>query len=167
MIGLPPTLRKKKRYIAFRVHSDEAVKRGDVVRSIWYNVLGFLGERTSADLDLWVKDFDDQQGFLVCRHTKVGDVIACLTLVDEIGHRKASIEVLGVSGTLKALKKKFLNTFIEVNEMNKKIEFQEKEMRVVKSHNGCLDAVTYDEELNGRLKNLKMDYIGLTEEDLP
>ena len=166
MTLLPPTLRGKKRYIAFRVHSDAPVKRDEVVGAIWHTVLSFLGEREASNLNLWIKDFDNQQGFLVCSHKKTGEVIGCLTLVDEISHRKASIQVLGISGTLKALKRKFLNTSIEVNEIEKKIEVDGKEMTVVRKYGNCLDAITEDNQLKRRLKNLKMEYIGLTEEDL-
>ncbi|MFQ5975906.1 MAG: Rpp14/Pop5 family protein [Candidatus Hydrothermarchaeales archaeon] len=166
MTLLHPTLRVKKRYIAFRVHSDAQVKREEVVGAIWHTVLGFLGEKAASELDLWIKDFDHQQGFLVCNRKKVGDVIGCLTLVNETSHKKASIEVLGVSGTLKALKRKFLNTYSKVNEIEKEIEIDGKEMTVVRKYNNFLDAVTEDNELKKRLSTLKMDYIGLTDDDL-
>ncbi|MFQ5887409.1 MAG: Rpp14/Pop5 family protein [Candidatus Hydrothermarchaeales archaeon] len=126
MIRLPSTLRAKKRYIAFKVHSDAPVKREEVVGAIWHTVLGFLGEKATSNLGLWIKDFHQQQGFLVCNHKKVGEVIGCLTLVNEISHRKASIEVLGISGTVKALKRNFLNTPTEVNEIEKEIEIDGK-----------------------------------------
>lgn len=166
MIKLPPTLRDKKRYIAFRINSDVIVKRSEVVGAIWYTILDFLGEQAASDLGFWIKDFDNQQGFLVCRHNKVGEVIGSLTLVNEISNRKASITVLGVSGTLKALKKKFLNTPVEVNEIKKDIVINGKNVIALRKHNNFLDAIPDDEVLKKRLTTFKMDYIGLTEEDL-
>ncbi|MFQ5887410.1 MAG: hypothetical protein ACE5HY_01805 [Candidatus Hydrothermarchaeales archaeon] len=39
-------------------------------------------------------------------------------------------------------------------------------MTVVRKYDNCLDAITKDNQLKKRLTTLKMDYIGLTDEDL-
>ncbi len=164
---LPPTLRGKKRYIAFKIHSDHNVRRDEAVGTIWHTVLSFLGEKEAAELGLWIKDYEKNQGFMVCSNKKTDTVIGTLALVDEISYKKASIQVLGVSGTLKALKRKFLEKqTVETKKTKEKIELQGKEMAVVRKQNNRLDAVTEDYELKKRLTHLKIDYIGLTEEDL-
>ena len=109
--ALPPSLRTKKRYVAFKVYSQEPVTRDDVVRAIWKETLGFLGENKASELEMWVLDYDNgsQQGFLTCAHTSVEAVKACLTLVNSVQNKKFMVHVLGVSGTVKALNRKFLN----------------------------------------------------------
>lgn len=111
MKGLPPALRKKKRYVGFKVYSNEPIARDEVVRAMWRETVGFLGENVTSELDLWVLDYDEtrQVGFLVCSHKQVDKVKACLTLVNSAKGKKLMVHVLGVSGTVKALNRKFLN----------------------------------------------------------
>jgi ribonuclease P/MRP protein subunit POP5 len=111
MKGLPSSLRGKKRYLAFRVYSDEPVARNDVIRAVWRESIGFLGENTASELEMWVLDYDEdvQEGFLVCGHKQVGRMKAVLTLVNSHKDKRFSIHPLGVSGTVKALNRKFLN----------------------------------------------------------
>ncbi len=111
MKGLPSSLRSKKRYLAFRVYSDEQVARDEVVRAVWREVLGFLGENIASELEVWVLDYDPElrEGFLVCGHKQVGRMKAILALVNSYKDKRFSIHPLGVSGTVKALNRKFLN----------------------------------------------------------
>ncbi len=81
------------------------------MRAIWRESVGFLGENTLSELELWVLDYDrkNQQGFLTCTHRGVESVKACLTLISTVQDKKIMVHVLGVSGTVKALNRKFLN----------------------------------------------------------
>ena len=108
---LPPSLREKKRYIGFQVYSHEPLTREEVVRGIWKEILSFFGEGIASELNFWVLNFDEdvQKGFLVCKHTEVGRVKAALTLVSKVNDKKVFIHPLGVSGTIKSLRRKFLN----------------------------------------------------------
>lgn len=108
---LPPSLRERKRYVAFHVHSEAPLKREEVIRTVWNEVLDFLGESTASEVNLWVMSFDEasQKGFLACSHREVGKVKAVLALVSVVNGKKVFIQALGVSGTIKALKRKFLN----------------------------------------------------------
>ncbi len=110
MKPVPPTLRAKKRYIAFKVHSEEQVSKKDVTNAILRETVSFYGELSASDFGLWIMDFDEERGagFLVCNRQFQGEMIACLTLIDIVGREKASFQVLGASGTIKALKRKFL-----------------------------------------------------------
>lgn len=108
---LPSSLREKKRYAAFRAYSEQPLKREEVVRAIWNEVLAFFGENAASEINLWVMNFDEtsQKGFLVCGHREVRKVKAALTLVSMVNGKKVFLQTLGVSGTIKALKRKFLN----------------------------------------------------------
>ena len=111
MKGLPSSLRSKKRYLAFMVYSDEPVARDEVIKAIWREALGFLGENTASELEMWVLDYDEdkKEGFLVCGHKQVGRMKAVLTLVSSLKDKRFLVHPLGVSGTVKALNRKFLN----------------------------------------------------------
>lgn len=163
---LPSSLRDKKRYVAFKINCDEEVSREALITAISREGLNFLGENLFGDLNLWVMDYNEakQEGFLVCRRDKLGEVKACLSLISEIDNRRASIRILGVSGTIKALKRKFLNEEF-VNEKGS-IKVYGRKMRVIRRCGDLVDALPQDEDLNKRLKKMKMRYIGLTKEDI-
>jgi ribonuclease P/MRP protein subunit POP5 len=111
MKPVPPTLRAKKRYIAFSVHSEGQVSKKDVTTAILRETVRFYGELMVSDFGLWIMEFDEEKGtgFLVCNRRFQGEMIAGLALIDIVEREKASFHVLGASGTIKALKRKFLN----------------------------------------------------------
>lgn len=107
---LPHHLRSKKRYVGFEVYGERPLTRDEVTRAIWHEVLAFLGENATSELNLWVLGFDEksQRGFLTCSHVRVGEIKALLSLIGAVNGKRAMFHVLGVSGTIKALKRKFL-----------------------------------------------------------
>jgi ribonuclease P/MRP protein subunit POP5 len=119
MKPIPPTLKDKKRYVAFKVHSKEAVSKKQVIDSILKEALGFFGENRVSDFGIWIVDFNDERkdGYLVCNHRFKGDMITTLTLINSIANQRASVHVLGVSGTIKSLKRKFLNDGSNMSEL--------------------------------------------------
>jgi len=108
---LSPTLRSRKRYIAFQVVSEKKIFAIDVFNSIWHSLLNFLGELGVAEASVWLgkKNYDDEKqiGIIKCSHTSVEQIRMSLALVQRIGDSRAMITVLGVSGTIKAAKQKF------------------------------------------------------------
>ena len=110
MKSILPTLREKNRYVAFEVLSDSPISRGDVVKASWGGVLRFLGELGAAKTSLWVMDWDDasKTGVLKVSHSSLDDVRAALALVKEVNGSRAAFRVLGVSGTVKKARAKFL-----------------------------------------------------------
>ncbi len=107
---LPPTQRKKHRYVKFQVISEYPIIFSDLDAAIWNTVLDFYGEFGVADMDLWfVKNLYDskkQIGILRCAHTAVQKAIAHLGLITRLGDTRVSIKILKVSGTIKGLRKR-------------------------------------------------------------
>ena len=108
---LPPTLRERKRYLAFKVISEQKLNYNDLSIAIWHAVLNFMGEFGTGEADIWIikdsyKD-DEQTGIVKCDHLAVDKVRAALALVQRIGDTRVVIRVLGISGTINATKKKF------------------------------------------------------------
>jgi ribonuclease P/MRP protein subunit POP5 len=85
---LLPTLRERKRYIAFQVISEkgEEFSYSDLETAIWNTLLDFLGEEGVSRTSVWLlKDYWNprrQIGILRCNHKSVQAVIASLGLID-------------------------------------------------------------------------------------
>ncbi len=167
---LPSSLRSRKRYVAFRVYSDSDIKKSELVKEVWRNTIHFFGENIASDMNLWVMHYNNSQGFLVCGHKHVGKVKAVMTLINNINGKRVHIIVLGVSGTIKALKRKFLNKevlFIKQDKgQDRNMKFMGKHIKTKRTFNRCIDIDPINEELVLRLNRYNMKYIGLTEEDL-
>jgi ribonuclease P/MRP protein subunit POP5 len=108
---LPPSLRGRRRYIAYQVISEEKFLQDDLFNTMWHSVLNFLGEQGTSKTNMWiVKDsYDDknQTGLIRCSHISVEHVRASLALIERIGDVRVVFKILGVSGTIKAAKMKF------------------------------------------------------------
>ncbi|NOZ58982.1 MAG: hypothetical protein GXO66_05340 [Euryarchaeota archaeon] len=166
--ALPPALRMRKRYIAFCVESDRAFSREEVARAIFSSALSMFGEAGVAEMSLTLLDFDEgeQEGFVVCSHRSVAQAIAALSLVSEISGERVHLRSLGTSGTVRALRRKFLNRRRHFINAEGTAKFMGKEFVVVRERGECCDALPRDDELAERLKLRKVRFIGLTKRDL-
>lgn len=110
---LPPTLRDKHRYIAFQVIGERPFKKDEIKRAVWDASLSTLGVLGSARAKPWFIKFDEksQTGILRVDRKHVEELRFALTLVTEINGSNALFRSLGVSGTIKRLKMKFLKEF--------------------------------------------------------
>ncbi len=111
---LPPSMREPKRYIVFEVISENPVNYSDVMNSVWSSMLSFLGENGSSEANIWIiqnlYDESAQRGVIKCRHTHVEELRVILSLIQYVGETKAAIKILGVTGTIKSAKIKYLKT---------------------------------------------------------
>lgn len=109
---LPSSMRERKRYIAFEVLGEENVEFSQLINAIWHSILNLFGEVKTGDINFWlVKDSwteNKQRGLIKCNHNHVSEVRLALALLERIGERKVSIRTLGVSGTMKSARKKYL-----------------------------------------------------------
>ena len=111
---LKPSLRERRRYIAFQVISErgEEFTYSDLESAIWNTLLDFLGEYGVSKTSVWLmKDCwnrKKQIGILRCNHKSVQDIIATLGLIDRLGDNRITFKVLKVSGTIKIIKDKFM-----------------------------------------------------------
>lgn len=106
---LPPTMRGKKRYVKFKVISEEPLFYEDLEHAVWNTFLDFYGEHGTAELDLWlIKNLyneNEQIGIIRCGHKTVDKVIAGLGLLTRLGDNRVVVKILKVSGTIKGLGK--------------------------------------------------------------
>ena len=109
---LPPSLRSQKRYIVFEVISENPVVYNDIVTAVWTSMLSFLGELGSSAAKVWfihnIYDDKSQRGVIKCSHDSVEQVRASLSLIQIVGETKCIMKIVGVTGTIKSAKAKYM-----------------------------------------------------------
>ena len=120
MKPLPPTLREKRRYLAFEVMSASKIRRDNFISELQSASQSLLGDVGASQCNLWLINFDATRGILRCARDKTTLARAVLATIDKIERGNVSIRVLGISGTIKGVTEKFIerrgipkDTFIE------------------------------------------------------
>lgn len=105
-----PTMRERNRYMVLEVMADDKFVKDDIVRTIWNSSVRLLGESGFSKTGLWLVEWDEgkQKGILRASHKTVPQVRASLALIKEICNKPALLHVLGVSGTIKGAKAKWM-----------------------------------------------------------
>lgn len=101
-----PTLREKKRYLAFEIISRKKIKPFSAVsKAIWQSALHYMGEKGAAKAGLWLLmdkyREDTQKGIIRVGNKHVNDLKASLVMLDQIEGDEVIVRSLGVSGILK------------------------------------------------------------------
>lgn len=116
---LPPTLRVKKRYIAFEVVSQVPLTRDDLINLIWDGSQDLYGACGTGKFDIWVVkvwkcDFGDYEnsstmkGILRCNRNELDAVKSVIPTITKFRGQKVVFHTLGISGTIKATIKNFI-----------------------------------------------------------
>ncbi len=109
---IPPSMRSFKRYVVFEIISEHPVIYGEFMSTLWSAMLNFLGELDSAKAKVWLienlYDEKSQKGVIKCRHDFVEKMRAVLSMITMVGEVKVIIKILGVTGTIKSAKMKYL-----------------------------------------------------------
>lgn len=109
---LPSSYREKKRYVTFEVVSEDTLELEDLIKGVWravINNLGVLGvARTNFHFFTELYEEDRQRFVVRCMPKDVELIRFSLALVTEINERPVCLRSVGVSGTMKASKKKHL-----------------------------------------------------------
>ncbi|NJF25620.1 ribonuclease P protein component 2 [Thermococcus sp. Bubb.Bath] len=110
---LPPTLRDKNRYIAFQVIGERPFKKDEIKKAVWDASLSALGYLGSARAKPWFIKFDEgsQTGVVRVDGKHVEELRFALAMLTEINGSRVIFRTLGVSGTIKRLKRKFLSEY--------------------------------------------------------
>ncbi|MBI2578240.1 MAG: ribonuclease P protein component 2 [Candidatus Aenigmarchaeota archaeon] len=110
---LPPSMRSQKRYVVFEIISEHKVAYPDIVTAVWANMLGFLGEAAASEAKIWniknLYDESQQKGVIRCAHDRVEHIRTVLSLMQIIGESRCVVRVVGVTGTIKAARNKYLS----------------------------------------------------------
>jgi len=114
---LPPTLRDKKRYIAFEVLSQGPVGRDDIISMLLDASLYLYGACGTGKLELWVvklwkcktyKNIPEttkeyrMKGILRCKREETDSVITIIPTITNFRGKPIVFHTLGISGTIKS-----------------------------------------------------------------
>jgi len=102
------SLRVKRRYLAVKAESKEPIQEKEVLDAVWNALTQLFGEYGASQADLaFIRD-RKQKDYLIlrCLRKALPMVRASIASITEINKKPATIHVLRVSGTLKALRKK-------------------------------------------------------------
>jgi ribonuclease P/MRP protein subunit POP5 len=120
---LPPTLRDKKRYIAFEVIFQGEMTREDIINTLLDASLYLHGAYGTGKLDIWVvklwncdiNEYSDNlnnekkiKGILRCRREEVNSVRAVIPTITKFRGKNVVFHTLGISGTIKSATKNFI-----------------------------------------------------------
>jgi len=105
--GLPPSLRSRKRYIAFKITAEGKIDERSLSRALAEKMLSLFGECFAAS-GLRVESFDGERGIIKCHREALDKVMVAFTLLTKVGDVRVIPLTVGVSGTLKRCRRKYL-----------------------------------------------------------
>tara|TARA_Y100000310_G_C20463448_1_gene706442 strand:+ start:189 stop:527 length:339 start_codon:yes stop_codon:yes gene_type:complete len=110
MKPLLPSLREKKRYLVYEVVSKDNVSKLEVEKSIIGSCLQFLGELNlgKAGVISVGEVYKNNKGVLKVATRYVDEIKMSLGLIKEINGKKAIVNTIGVTSTLKKASTKYL-----------------------------------------------------------
>ncbi|MBD3354563.1 hypothetical protein GF361_01100 [Candidatus Woesearchaeota archaeon] len=110
---LLPTLKEKKRYIAFEIVSDKEIKDfkevSDEIMARSQQLIGELGI-AKAGMQILKDCFkpQKQRGIIKTNHKSIDEIKTALSFIKNIKDQKAVVNPIGVSGILKKAKQRYL-----------------------------------------------------------
>jgi ribonuclease P/MRP protein subunit POP5 len=107
---LPPSLRTSNRYIAFSLTAEDTISRRDLINEILFSAATLFGDIGSSELGLRLLAFEHNKAIIQCDADKVWESRAVLACVSSIKSKRVRIQVLGISGTIRAATEKYLLT---------------------------------------------------------
>lgn len=112
---LLPSLRERRRYLAFEMLSENAVSRRDFNRELEMSMSSLLGDAGASECRMSLLLFDGAQGngqecgggIIRCVHTHTLETRAAIATMCEVGGSRVAVRVIGTSGTVKGAKRFF------------------------------------------------------------
>ncbi|TGC10543.1 Rpp14/Pop5 family protein [Methanolobus halotolerans] len=105
---LPPTLRARKRYLAFEIIAEEPVRRDDLIRELFSAAGSLLGDVGASECAIRLLAFEDSRGVVRCSPERTDNTRAVLATIRDVKGTRIICHVLGISGTVQGATKKYL-----------------------------------------------------------
>ncbi len=99
----------RNRYIAFEIISESIFSADDIVHYVWRMLLGLFGEVGGSRTNFWLIEYSPEtgHGILRCTHTSVDVMKSVLATITKLNGFPLIINVLGVSGTIRGVRRFF------------------------------------------------------------
>ena len=109
MKKIMPSLREKNRYIAYTIKSGKSIKEKPGKKAIYDELIRKLGEFEAAKASLLIMDdWQNQKGIIKVNNKYKDKIVSALMLIDQLEGNKVDVATIGVSGTIKKLRRKFI-----------------------------------------------------------
>jgi len=109
---LLPTLRERKRYLAFEVQSETPISGTEAQSQILAEAYRFLGELDMAEAGIWYIDekwdAKKQRGIFRVADTHLDKLRAVLTLVDRMKNQEVLVRSIGASGMISTAAERYI-----------------------------------------------------------
>lgn len=102
----------KRRYLFVQIADPETVDERAFMDTVWNAVLQLFGEYGASQTNLILMRFNLKPNYAIlrCSHKALDIVKASLASITQINNKPVAFQVLGVSGTLKALERQLQRT---------------------------------------------------------
>lgn len=113
---LPPTLREKKRYVAFELFSENKINKDDFIVFMWNNLINLYGEITCGNINLWFISFKyiehknnrfKYKCIVKCQRGYEKNIHTMLASIIRYKNMRLVAHTLATSGTIHSLDKKY------------------------------------------------------------
>lgn len=105
----------RNRYLAFKIISESVFSSEDIVHCIWRTLINLFGEVGGSRTNFWLIEYSESgYGILRCTHTSVDVMKSVLAAVYELNGSPLIMNVLGVSGTIKGVRR-FIQEKVNLN----------------------------------------------------
>ena len=101
--------KERQRYILFKIISEGKIEEKHLIRAIWKNLFQLYGDFGTSQTGLWVIEYENNHGIIRTNVQALQMVRTALAVIRKIEDKNCLFVVIGVSGTIKALKKKHLS----------------------------------------------------------
>ena len=103
-----PSLREKKRYVAFEITSKASITQFQAKKAITEKMQEFIGTLGMANAGLqFLPDWENNKGIYRVNTKYVSHSKACLALMKTINSQKVIVKSLGTTGVINKVRKKY------------------------------------------------------------
>lgn len=115
MDPLLPTLKKRKRYIAIGILSDEIITK-KILNELIFNTSKIIyGEIETLKYGIYILKYNNNIGIIRCWHKYINQVLSILSIIRFDYKKNINIRIFGYSGTINCVQKKYINPNISFN----------------------------------------------------
>ena len=109
------TRHTRRRYIAVNIDSKYRIEERDFVNALFTSFKKLYGEygASQANIRLIEFDFHNKRAILRCSHFTLDQMKASIVTITELNGKKVSVHIQQISGTLKSLRRKIMNSVDE------------------------------------------------------